>query len=442
MSDMLEVTEYDIITGNPDYKDVYHYIPKKIFGELVDFIHDFSASDENNDAIDFMRCYTKKPVGDVVSIKNYVGLIQLKSGFQIQILPKVSLSSDKEEGNATTKRIFLRMLKSMKDFPGKVFNDASLKVDKMNLYELFINMYLQEVRNLLRHGLKSTYLRQEANLHYYKGKLLTNENIKANIAHGERFFMAFDEYGLNRPENKIVKATLLKLSKITSSAENEKEIRRMMTFFEAIDASMNYQKDFSDIVLDRTTKDYEQLIKWSRVFLFNKSFTTFSGNTQSRALLFPMERVYESYVAQQIRKALVPTGWQVSTQDRGHYLFAEPQNKFALRPDIVLTRGNRIIIMDTKWKSLINNESVTYGISQQDMYQMYAYSKKYNTPEIWLLYPANNDMRGRNDIVFKSKDDTGETIVQVYFIELDDIENCLKKLQLRLNNIESEEGII
>ncbi|SDI49993.1 hypothetical protein SAMN05443529_1446 [Desulfosporosinus hippei DSM 8344] len=38
------------------------------------------------------------------------------------------------------KRTFLRMLISMKDFPSKVFNDSNLKLDRMNLYEVFINI--------------------------------------------------------------------------------------------------------------------------------------------------------------------------------------------------------------------------------------------------------------------------------------------------------------
>ena len=111
----------------------------------------------------------------------------------------------------------------------------------------------------------------------------------------------------------------------------------------------------------------------------NKSFTTFSGSTTSRALLFPMESVYESYVSQQMKKVFRPDGWDISTQDKGHYLFMNPRKKFALRPDIVLTKDDHTVIMDTKWKNLINNERKNYGISQSDMYQMYAYSKKYKT---------------------------------------------------------------
>ena len=85
------------------------------------------------------------------------------------------------------REFFLRMLRSMKDFPSKVFNDASLKIDHMNLYEIFINMYLQEVRHLVKRGIKSAYISQEDNLRYYKGKLLVGQHLRNNLVHKERF---------------------------------------------------------------------------------------------------------------------------------------------------------------------------------------------------------------------------------------------------------------
>ena len=431
MNKVLEVREFELITCNPDYSDVYHYIEKPLFDSLVAFIHEFTGSDENADAIDFMKCFTKKNVGDVVSVRNYVGLIEMQNGFQIQILPKIDLAQGEDVGNQATKRIFLRMLRSMKDFPSKVFHDANLKVDRMNLYELFINMYLQEVRQLLKHGLKSGYVNQEDNLRFYKGKLMTNEHIKQNYAHGERFYVSFDEFAPDRPENKLVKSTLLKLAQLTSSAENSKEIRQLLTGFELVEPSKNYEKDFAGVTIDRTTKDYETLIPWSKVFLFNRSFTTFSGKTQSRALLFPMESVYESYVAGQVKKVFQPEGWMVSSQHRGYYLFEEPRRQFSLRPDIVMKKDDRIVIMDTKWKSLIPDEYKNYGISQGDMYQMYAYSKKYRTPEIWLLYPINREMRGHKDVCFDSGDGTQ---VHVFFVDIEKISDSMEQLKQSIDN--------
>jgi 5-methylcytosine-specific restriction enzyme subunit McrC len=363
-----------------------------------------------------------------------VGLIQLKNGYQVQILPKISFDKGENTGNKETKRVFLEMLKSMKDFPSKVFNDASLKVDRMNLYEIFINMYLKEARQLVKRGIKSAYVEQENNLKYYKGKLLTSQHIRSNLAHKERFYVAYDEFHPNRPENRLVKATLLKLQKLTSSAENSKEIRQLLTALEMIAPSTNYTKDFSKVIIDRNMKDYEMLMQWSKVFLLNKSFTTFSGKNTSRALLFPMESVYESYVVQQMKKVFGPDKWEVSSQDKGYYLFTKPRNRFALRPDIVCQRGDRTVIMDTKWKNLINNERANYGISQSDMYQMYAYSKKYGTSEIWLLYPLNDEMRGHSEIKFESGDGT---TVRIHFVDVARIKKTLMQLRDKLEVTES-----
>lgn len=432
MEKLLAVKEYDSITKSPAFKGdtKYKYLEKEVFQSLIEFIHEFAGDEENSDALEFMHIAYKRNVGDVVTIKNYVGLIQIKNGFQIEILPKISFSEGEDPGNKETKRIFLRMLRSMKDFPSKVFHEASLKADRMNLYELFIDMYLQEVRQLVKRGIKSAYIQQQGNLRYYKGKLLVSQHIKANVAHGERFYVAYDEFHPNRAENRLIKSTLLKLQQLTSNAQNAKLIWQLLTAFEMVEPSTNYQKDFSKTVIDRNTKDYAMLMQWSRVFLMNKSFTTFSGGHTSRALLFPMESVFESYVTQQMKRALTPYGWDVSSQDKGYYLFTEPRRQFALRPDIVCKKDGRIVIMDAKWKSLINSEWKNYGISQGDMYQMYAYSKKYGTSEIWLLYPLNDEMRGRSEIKFDSGDGT---TVRLHFVDVAHIEDSLRTLRDKLD---------
>ena len=437
MKKFLEVREFDSITGNADYKNdtYYKYLPEKIFKELTEFIHVYNGSEENADSLDFMKISYKRNVGDIISVKNYVGLIQLKSGFQIQILPKINFCED-DSNNVRTKRIFIKMLRSMKDFPSKVFNDSNLQVDKMNIYEIFINMYLREVRQLLKHGLKSAYTEQEENLKFYKGKLLVGKHVNYNCAHKERFYVSYDEFNLNRAENRLIKSTLIKLQSITQSFDNSKEIRQLLAAFEFVDASVNYQKDFSLVKIDRNMKDYEVIMKWSKVFLLNKSFTTFSGDDKSRALLFPMEKVYESYVARQMTRIFGEEGWNVQTQDNQYYLFERPRKQFALRPDIVIRKDNQTVVLDTKWKYLFNNAQKNYGISQSDMYQMYAYSKKYGSkiknytahdPVVWLLYPINDEMRycGEN-ISFDSDDGT---IVNVFFVDLEKIEDSINDLK-------------
>ncbi len=430
MKKPIEVKEFQSLIYDEKFSDNinYKYIEKNQFDNLRTFIEEYSASDGNADAYDFMRFSRKRHV-EAVTFQNYVGLIQLKNDFQVQILPKIDFVSGRDDNNKKTKKLFLGMLRNMKDFPGKVFDSALLDIEKMNLYELFINMYIQETRNLVKHGLRSSYIEKEDNLNFFKGKLLVGKHIKSNIAHSERFYVTYEEFNQNRPENRLIKATLKKLQKLTTSSENSKELRQLLVFFEMVDASLFYESDFSKVVLDRNTKDYENLMKWSRIFLMNKSFSSFSGSTTSRSLLFSMEKVFESYVYHEIRKKFVPNGWSCKGQEHKYHLFVEPQKQFALRPDIVLRKENRVIILDTKWKNLSPKEK-NYGISQADMYQMYAYSKKYKTPDVWLLYPLNKEMRNHEEIRFYSGDDT---YVRVFFVDLETISESMQELYDLIN---------
>jgi 5-methylcytosine-specific restriction enzyme subunit McrC len=244
--------------------------------------------------------------------------------------------------------------------------------------------------------------------------------------------MQYDEHQVNRAENRLVKTTLLKLQKLTNNMENAKEIRQLLISFEWVDVSTNIDRDFSSVSISRDTKDYEKLIQWSEVFLRNKSFTTFSGKKSGNALLFPMEQVFEAFVAKWVKRIFAEESdcaYSISAQDRGYYLFDFPR-KFRLRPDIVVRRqGASPVIMDTKWKRLKPDAGINYGIAPADMYQMYAYSKKYHTSDIWLLYPLNEDVTNLNEISFVAE--YGEDIrvnVRIFFINLADYKSSISEL--------------
>ncbi len=427
MSKLLEVREFDRITNNHDFEHQYAYLPVKIFNELKVFIQNSSTDSKNAQIFNFVSLNYIKNIGEVISLKNYVGILQLPSGFQIQILPKIDFSDSYTDNTSENKRIFLSMLKSLKDFPSKTFNDANINVTRMPIYEVFIRMYIQEMDKIIKKGLKSAYLNHDDNLHVYKGKLVVKEQIKHNLVHAERFYVNYDEYSIDRAENRLIKATLLKLNKETNNLDNKKLIHNLLNNLEMITPSVNYLKDFSQVVIDRNTNSYKKIIDWSMVFLLGKSFATFTGSNAATSLLFPMEKLFESYVAQHLKILISNLNWNISVQDKQYYLFDEPR-QFALRPDIVITKEDvdkRRIVLDTKWKYLINKPSQNYGISQSDMYQMYAYSKKYNAETVWLIYPQNNELKDDKEILFKSEDGV---CVNIFFVSLADIQNSLIKL--------------
>lgn len=422
----ISVREFDKIICGQDNSidDGYKKLSEKDFKELVQFVKEFNEGDTA--ASDLLKIgYSKRR--DTVSINNYVGVIELPSGFQIEVLPKVDFK-DKSSDDDKTRRVFVKMLRSLKDFQGKVFADASLKTDNMNLYEIFISMYVKEVQRLVKQGIQADYREISDNLGVFKGKLDVSHHIVTNVVHKEKFYVTFDEYSVNRPENRIIKSTLIKLMKKSSSEKNVREIRQLLSSFEQVDVSYNYDDDFLHVGTGRSIKTYENILTWSKIFLYDKNFSVFSGKTKSKAILFPMEQIFEKYIAKWVCRIFGERGWKVSIQDDGYYLFDEPQ-MFSLRPDIILRRGDITVIMDTKWKRLDPNARNS-GISQADMYQMYAYSKKYAqydrpVPEVWLLYPYDEKSSQIEEKTFSSSDGVK---VHIYFADVDETEKSIREL--------------
>ncbi len=132
MAKLLEVKEFDSITGNVDFEndENFKYLDAAAFQNLIEFIREFSGDNEIADILNFMRISYKRNIGDVITIRNYVGLIQIKNGYQVQVLPKISFGEYNDVENQETKKVFLRMLKSMKNFQANHLMMLVLKLIK------------------------------------------------------------------------------------------------------------------------------------------------------------------------------------------------------------------------------------------------------------------------------------------------------------------------
>ena len=394
------------------------YLPPKQFEQLENFV--LANQQENSEFGQLMTVSVMRGYGKVIKAQNYVGVITLKDGTTIEILPKISsVSYDEEKTKGEMRKLLVRMLRSLRSVPYKSTQSSKIDAEKLPLFEIFVRMFLDEVFFIVRKGLKCGYETIRGNEKFYKGKMLFGEQIKYNSIHKERFFIEYDEFNANRAENKLLKSTLLLLARKSVSAANQADIRNLLVLFSEISPSKDYEKDFSVSCLECSTQYYRGALDWCKIFLAGKSFLSFRGEEYASALLFPMERLFQDYVAKEIRNVLSPRGWYVSAQESALYLFDNPR-KFKLRPDIVVRKGEKTYILDTKWKLLGNDPSQNYKISQSDMYQMYVYYKKYEAKNervkgVYMLYPKTENPSAIPDHYQCSEDGVN---VKICFIDL------------------------
>ena len=363
-----------------EFERIYqHDISKKDFFDIENFI--LKNSDEN---APFLRIASGSG-GKFIQARNYVGVLQTKSGLTIEILPKIA---DKTKSDNRSRAVFIKMLKTLKNFPFKSSNLANLKTQNLPLLEIFISMFLCELEALVKKGIKSDYVALEENLNFLKGKLNINEQIKRNSIHKERFYVRYSEFLSDININRIIKTTLKFLYKKSNSSKNQQKIRELLFIFDEVSMCEDYKNFFVKLVINRQVKYYEQTLLWCKIFLLGNSFTPHKGDDLAFALLFDMNALFESYVGDFIKKSFPST----ILQHPEKHLIEDPKS-FKLRPDIFLEDK---FIADTKWKIVKSRDD----ISQADLYQLYAYGKKYECGKLYLIYPKMDGV-GQESMKFR-----------------------------------------
>lgn len=417
---LITVREFERITSLKMIDGVE--ITKQDIEELRSYIDNPPVKTFNDQANinDFL-----KPIRNGVQVNNYVGVLRTSTGLTIEVLPKIYGNSVKKDERQELRNLFLNMLKTVRKINGKNFKMTNLNTRRENLLEVFISMFLSESDDVIKRGLKSTYVTLQSNNKFLKGKLMMVNHLRKNHTNQSNFYTEYDEFLSDSPENQLIKTTLELLLRISSDNNNLRIIREQLSFFEFISVTRTPDITFKRVNLGRNYKYYEQTLLWCQIFLRGQSFTSFGTNSKAIAVLFPMEKLFEAYIATLVKKTL--KNHQVFLQESQYSLFDftsqlgdDRQNKsvYYLRPDLVVrSDNNKVVIIDTKWKILDKK-----GPSQADLYQMYVYYTRYtqkeqNVSKVILLYPYTDYYKEKEFASLSSSLESTANI-QVRFVDL------------------------
>lgn len=383
----LVISEYGAIKKASDYD-----LPVDTFAEI--FVTDalFLRIKELVFAYanDLLFTYSVQRGKEQIKVKNYVGLIPVSDTIQIEILPKSTAESPKE-----ARQLLLKMLQKIPTY--QTLAKAHLAISNLPLLEIYVRFFLDELEKLLSTGLGRNYEPIEANETFIKGRVLVAENIHQNLLKQHTVFVSYDDFLHDIPQNRILKTCLYRLKNYSFTNLTRQRIWQALSVFDEIGLSANLNQDFAtSTTVGLHFERYETPLQWAWVFLNEQSFLPFSGNYAQISLLFPMEVLFENYVGKLFRK-YASSDDQIRLQDRRKHLVLKHREnaKFRMIPDIVVENNTgEIAIFDTKWKLIdATKPKQNYGIEQADLYQMYAYGKKYNARRLYLIYPANENFQ-------------------------------------------------
>ena len=331
--------------------------------------------------------------GDLAASK-HVGIVTTRRGVVVEILPKIDLGGESDPGHERTRQAFLRMLRCSRRMPVELPESGIRAMRRFPMLEVFVRQFLLNLGTLTRTGLARRYVPVEESLPFLRGRILFREQIRRNVADQARFHVAHDELSVNRPANRLIHSALARLAPGVRSGENRQLLREMKAAFADVPEATDLHADWRKHHVDRSMRHYRPVMQWAGLFLFDRGLATFSGRHVNLSLLFNMEQVFQDFVTWSFRR--FQNRYEVAAESPRRYLTTKDgedgkndEDAFMMEPDISLKEDERVVfVLDAKWKEIsARSGAPKHRIDQRDMYQLYAYGKRYGCRAVALVYP-------------------------------------------------------
>lgn len=312
--------------------------------------------------------------------KHYVGVLQIDD-LLIQIHPKADQNSNSNEW----RNVLLRMLKTCGHLTADTLDNANLERQHFSLLDLYFDYYLRELENLLHAGLVKRYRKNNGNVKALKGKLEFAQHIRHNLVHQERFYTTHQVYDVDHRLHQVLGHALDIVQQFTRGGFLADKCGRVRLNFPEVTKIRPTLALLNQLVLDRKTKPYTRALELAKLIILNYSPDIQYGKNNMISLLFDMNVLWEEFVLVCLKRHLISnqTGWEVKGQESKKF-----HGSRSIRPDIVLRNTideKEVIIIDTKWKIPLENQS-----SIEDLRQMYTYGRFWQAERLILLYPGSS----------------------------------------------------
>ncbi|WP_413625400.1 McrC family protein [Luteibacter sp. Lutesp34] len=325
-------------------------------------------------------------------LDNYVGVIETPCGTRIEILPK---TVDNGDSSNAARSLLRRMLSACLDLPARESAPTDIQAFDAPLTEWVMRQFLQALDAVVKRGLRFDYHRVQEERRFLRGRLDASRQLRQPPGRGHFFQVEHDVFDANRPENRLLCSALDRVCAWTHDPGNWRLSHELASYLAGVPRSSNFKNDFRGWGANRLLAHYKSVRPWCTLILGEQTPLTMLGSWEGPSLLFPMEKIFESYVEVCLRKVL-PRDTVLKTQASSRYLCSHNDEEwFQLKPDFLVKRGKTTWVLDAKWKLLDQSTGgprEKYGLNQADFYQMLAYGQRYlpSAGTMLLIYPMTS----------------------------------------------------
>jgi len=277
---------------------------------------------------------------------SFVGVVQLPQT-TLQVLPKMYRHEDAKEREATANLLFLLSYTRKLDITDPEI--SRLTAQRAPFSEILFWVFAHRLWDAVHREILRGYVTIEDRLDVLKGRWL--DAAQAGRPDGwrrDRFDVAYDEFTEDNLPNRLIKATVHRLSRWSQWTDTRRRLTQLRAVFADVADVTPQPLDFDQAAqwLLRHRRRaaeghlYRPLLKLAQMFWTGTGPQPSSGRTETFAFLFDMNQLFEEFIAEFIRHELREVwqsrDWTFHAQSGTRDLLCDEtgNDRFKLVPDI------------------------------------------------------------------------------------------------------------
>lgn len=252
-----------------------------------------------------------------------------------------------------------------------------------DIYDLFAEILARGISYQLKQGLYREYVTKNESMQTIRGKININETI-ANRAHNDRRISCdYDELSENNVYNQILLTTATLLIRYSDVKKDKKsKLKQLMLFFQNVQPIDLHTVHWKALRFDRNNRNYRMLI-YICYFIVNEWLLTTEAGSHKLPVFSDehMSRLFEKFVLAyyknhhpELKPCAKQLDWNIVEEATDTSVLP------IMKTDILLTIGERTLIIDTKYYNEVMKEH--YGrdlLRSAHLYQVRTYIDEYDS---------------------------------------------------------------
>ncbi|MCY4082580.1 MAG: hypothetical protein OXF54_20225 [Caldilineaceae bacterium] len=299
-----------------------------------------------------------------------VGALEV-DGLSVLIKPKIEIPQLLSLASYATNKIDIR--KESFDFE-----------EAKSLPDILALALYRAARKAFSRGLLHGYQIEEGALHGVRGRIRFDEQIRRRFGILLPVELRFDEFSEDILANRLVKAAVARLSRMTLHSANA---RRGLGWIAAMLGSVSLlefrRAGGPEVRFDWLNEHYRMVVGLARVILLHSEFESKRGDVRSSGFLVDMSKLFQEFLARALRDKL-RVSERILRADKGlGKITLDEMGDVPLRPDLTWWEDSETctFVGDAKYKDLSDK-----SVRNDDLYQILAYTTALNLPGGLLIY--------------------------------------------------------